>query len=59
MPAPLLDKPQLKLDGQALTPRAALAAVRAGDALGQRLAAAIDRGGIVALTRPDEARFRT
>jgi acyl-CoA synthetase (AMP-forming)/AMP-acid ligase II len=59
MPAPLLDKPQLKLDGQALTPRAALAAVRAGDALGQRLAAAIDGGGIVALTRPDEARFRT
>jgi hypothetical protein len=28
------------------------------DALGQRLAAAIDGGGIVALTRPDEARFR-
>ena len=56
---PLLDRPQLRLDGEALTPRQALAALQAGDALGQRLASAIDRGGIVALTRPDEARFKT
>ena len=55
---PLLDRPQLRLDGEALTPRQALAALRSGDALGQRLARAIDGGGIVALTRPDEARFR-
>ncbi len=58
MPETLLDKPQLKLDGEVLTPRAALAALRAGAALGQRLAQAIAAGGIVALTRPDEARFR-
>ena len=58
-PESLLDRPQLRLDGEALTPRQALAALRSGDALGQRLAAAIDAGGIVALTRPDEARFRT
>ena len=55
----LLDKPQLKLDGQVLTPRQVLAALQAGDALGQRLAVAIEHGGIVALTRPDEARFKT
>ncbi len=58
-PEPLLDRPQLRLDGESLTPRQALAALRFGDALGLRLAAAIDAGGIVALTRPDEARFRT
>jgi len=58
MPAPLLDRPQLRLDGEALTPQQALAALQAGAALGQRLAAAIDAGGIVALTQPDEARFR-
>jgi len=57
MPAPLLDRPQLRLDGEALTPQQALAALQAGAALGQRLAAAIDAGGIVALTQPDEARF--
>jgi fatty-acyl-CoA synthase len=58
MPEALLDKPQLKLDGEALTPRAALAALRAGEAPGQRLELALAQGGIVALTRPDEARFR-
>jgi len=58
LPEALLDKPLFKLDGEALAPRAALAALRAGDALGQRLAPALAEGGIVALTRPDEARFR-
>jgi acyl-CoA synthetase (AMP-forming)/AMP-acid ligase II len=58
-PEPLLDRPQLRLDGQTLTPRQALAALQAGNALGQRLAGVIDGGGIVALTRPDEARFKT
>jgi hypothetical protein len=58
MPEALLDKPQLRLVGAVLTPRQALAALRSGDALGQRLAGAIDAGGIVALTRPDEARFK-
>jgi len=58
LPEGLLDKPQFKLDGEALTPSAAREALRAGDALGQRLAQAIGEGGIVALTKPDEARFR-
>jgi acyl-CoA synthetase (AMP-forming)/AMP-acid ligase II len=58
MPEALLDRPQLRLDGQALTPRQALAALQAGEVLGQRLATAIDSGGIVAMTRPNEARFR-
>ena len=58
LPEGLLDKPQFKLDGEALTPSAAREALSAGDALGQRLAQAIGEGGIVALTKPDEARFR-
>jgi acyl-CoA synthetase (AMP-forming)/AMP-acid ligase II len=57
-PEPLLDRPQLRQDGEALTPRQALAALQAGDVLGQRLAATIDSGGIVAMTRPNEARFK-
>jgi acyl-CoA synthetase (AMP-forming)/AMP-acid ligase II len=58
LPEPLLDRPQLRLDGAALTPRQALAALQAGDTLGRRLADAIAAGGIVALTRPDESRFK-
>ena len=54
----LLDKPQLKLDGTALTPREALAAVQVDSALGRRIAEQVAEGGIVALTKPDEARFR-
>lgn len=58
LPEALLDRPQFKLDGEALTPRAALQAVQAGDALGQRLLQAIDASGLVALLKPDEARFK-
>lgn len=58
MPPVLLDKPQLKLDGAALTPREALAAIRADSATGRRIAEVVADGGIVALTKPDEARFR-
>jgi len=58
MPDILLDKPQLKLDGTALTPREALAAVQVDSALGRRIAQQVAEGGIVALTKPDEARFR-
>ena len=58
MPPALLDKPQLRLDGTALTPRDALAAIRADSALGRRIAEVVAYGGIVALTKPDEARFR-
>jgi long-chain acyl-CoA synthetase len=58
MPHALLDKPLLMLERQSLTPRHALAALRAGDALGRRLAQAIGDAGIVALMRPDQARLR-
>lgn len=58
MPEALLDKPHLKLDGSALTPREALAAIRADNALGRRLGERVAEAGIVALTQPDEARFR-
>ena len=58
MPEVLLDKPQLKLDGTTLTPREALAAVQADSALGRRIAKQMAKGGIVTLTKPNEARFR-
>jgi len=58
LPEALLDRPQFKLEGDALTPRAALLALQASDALGQRLLQAIDADGLVALLKPDEARFR-
>ncbi|MGL6110483.1 MAG: class I adenylate-forming enzyme family protein [Rubrivivax sp.] len=58
MPPALLERPHLRLDGQALTPRAALAAIEAGSALGRRVVEVVAAGGIVALLQPDEARFR-
>ena len=58
MPDALLDKPQFKLDGSALTPREALAAVGADNDLGRRIIGRVGDGGVVALTKPDEARFR-
>jgi acyl-CoA synthetase (AMP-forming)/AMP-acid ligase II len=59
-PAALLDKPTLRLvDGTRLSARQALAALEAADdAVGSRLAAAIDAGGLVSLLQPDEARFK-
>jgi len=58
LPDALLDKPQFKLDGAALTPRDALAAVEANNDLGRRIVERVGEGGIVALTKPDESRFR-
>jgi fatty-acyl-CoA synthase len=58
MPETLLDKPQFKLDGDALTPRAALQAVQTGSALGGRISEVVGALGIAALLQPDEARFR-
>jgi hypothetical protein len=58
MPEVLLDKPQFKLDGSPLTPREALAALEANNDLGRRIAERVGEGGIVALTKPDESRFR-
>jgi len=58
MPASLLQVGHFRLDGKELTPKAALRALAANDALGRRLATTIDQIGVVALTRPDEARFK-
>ncbi len=59
LPPALLERPHFKLDGEPLTPRAALSAIEAGDARGRRLDGVIAEGGIVALLRPDEARYRS
>ena len=58
MPEALMDKPQLKLDGQTLTPREALAAVQSHNSLGQSISELIAQHGIVSMTKPNEARFR-
>ena len=58
LPDALLDKPQFKLDSAALTPREALAAVEANNDLGRRVIERVGEGGVVALTKPDESRFR-
>lgn len=58
MPATLMDVPHLKLEGVAMTPRVALAEIEKGDEIGRRIVAVINESGIVALTKPDEARFR-
>ena len=58
LPDALVDKPQFKLDGAALTPREALAAVQANNDLGRRVVERVGEGGVVALTKPDESRFR-
>jgi hypothetical protein len=57
-PEALLDKPQLKLDDIALTPREALIAVQSNNPLGQRVSELVTRNGIVVMTKPNEARFR-
>jgi len=58
MPLALMDLPHLKLDGVALSPRAALAELENGSETGKRIAAVIDCQGIVEMTKPNEARFR-
>ena len=61
LPPALLERPHFKLDGTPLTPLEALAALDAGDAddgRRRRLQTVIAGGGLVALLRPDEARFR-
>lgn len=58
MPLALMDLPHLKLDGVALSPRAALAELENGSETGKRIAAVIDSQGIVEMTKPNEARFR-
>ena len=61
LPPALLERPHFKLEGTPLTPLEALAALDAGDAddgRRRRLQTVIAGGGLVALLRPDEARFR-
>ncbi|MDH5341028.1 MAG: hypothetical protein OEW22_14695, partial [Rubrivivax sp.] len=58
LPPALLDRPQLRLDGQPLSPREAVAALASASAQGRRLEQIVAAEGIVALLRPDEARFR-
>jgi hypothetical protein len=41
-----------------MTPREVLAAVESNNDLGRRISKRVSEGGIVALTKPDEARFR-
>ncbi len=57
-PPALRARPALRLDGRLLGVDEARQELRAGSALGRRLAAAIDAGGLLALLKPDEARFR-
>ena len=58
MPAALTERPLLRLDGAPLTPAQALEAIGQPGEPGQSLVRQIAEQGIVALTRPDEARFR-
>jgi long-chain acyl-CoA synthetase len=58
MPPALMDVPHLKLDGTAMSPRAALAELEKGGEIGRRIAAVIESSGVVELTKPNEARFR-
>ena len=58
LPPTLMAVPHMKVDGVAMTPRDALRAVDEGTASGRRLIEIVQTQGIVALTRPDEARFR-
>ncbi len=58
MPPALMDVAHLKVDGAPTTPRDALQAIEQGSDAGRRIAAIVEEEGIVALTRPDEARFR-
>ena len=58
MPPALMDVAHLKVDGAPMTPRDALQAIEQGSGAGRRIAAIVEEGGIVALTRPAEARFR-
>ena len=58
MPEVLLDKPQLQLDGNPMTPREALIAVQSNNLLGQRIAELVTQNGIVGMTKPNESRFR-
>jgi acyl-CoA synthetase (AMP-forming)/AMP-acid ligase II len=58
MPPALLDMPHMKLDGTPVTPREALSDLEQGTERAQRMVDVIVAQGIIALTAPNEARFR-
>lgn len=58
LPAALMDMPHLKVDGEAMTPRAALVELAGRTPRGEAIAALIEARGICELMAPDEARFR-
>jgi acyl-CoA synthetase (AMP-forming)/AMP-acid ligase II len=58
MPPALLDMPHMKLDGTPVTPREALSDLEQGTERAQRIVDVIVAQGIIALTAPNEARFR-
>lgn len=59
MPAEFMDLEHLKLDGQPITPRAALREIEEGTDSGRKLRLVIDEEGIVQLLKPRESRFRS
>jgi steroid-24-oyl-CoA synthetase len=59
MPPELLDLDHLRLDGAALTPRAALREMVDGTDRGRKLRLLVAEQGIVELLKPDESRFKT
>ncbi len=58
LPPKLLDVLHLKVDDTAITPHDGLRALKDKTALGERISALIAESGVVALTKPTEARFR-
>lgn len=58
LPPNLMGVAHFRVDGAPVTPQQALAAVAGGEALGQRILLIIEAQGVVAMTQPDEARFR-
>ena len=58
LPPALMDMPHLKVDGDAMTPRAALSELAQGTAAGRTIARILETHGVLELTTPNEARFR-
>jgi acyl-CoA synthetase (AMP-forming)/AMP-acid ligase II len=57
MPDALMDLDHIKVGQAPITPRRALAELRAGSEMGRRIEALIDERGVVELLKPREARF--
>jgi acyl-CoA synthetase (AMP-forming)/AMP-acid ligase II len=59
MPEALMDLEHIKVDQALMTPRNALAEMRASSELGRRIEALIDESGVAELLKPREARFNS